>query len=151
MNITDQQYPRVEKYFPVQRGNVSVDNLQVINAILYVAENGCKWRELPKSYGNWHTIYTRMNRWSKNGVLRRILTALQAEGIIRINVDIINPDNHSVSLPPEEIGTLKEEGPRQSGHPPAGPPRQFVWLPLLTDRLSARPPRDEKDASSPKE
>ena len=40
-------------------------NLQVFNAILYVAEHGCKWRGLPKRFGNWHTIYTRMNRWSK--------------------------------------------------------------------------------------
>ncbi|MBQ3862152.1 MAG: transposase, partial [Clostridia bacterium] len=51
MEITLQQYQRIEKYFPIQRGNVSVTNLQVINAILYVAENGCKWRALPKSYG----------------------------------------------------------------------------------------------------
>lgn len=53
--------------FPVQRGNVSLTNLQVVNAILYVAEKGCKWRALPKRFGNWHTIYTRMNRWAKAG------------------------------------------------------------------------------------
>ena len=56
---------------PVQRGNVSLSNLQVLNAILYVAEHGCKWRGLPTRVGNWHTIYTRMNRWSRNGVLDR--------------------------------------------------------------------------------
>ena len=89
MEITLQQYQRIEKYFPIQRGNVSVTNLQVINAILYVAENGHKWRALPKSYGNWHTIYMRMNRWSKNGVLARIFTALQTEGIIQINVETV--------------------------------------------------------------
>ena len=27
-----------------------------------VAEHGCKWRGLPPRFGNWHTIYTRMNR-----------------------------------------------------------------------------------------
>lgn len=53
----------------MQRGNVSIPNLQVLNAILYVAEHGCKWRGLPKRFGNWHTIYTRMNRWAKAGVL----------------------------------------------------------------------------------
>ena len=50
-----------------QRGNVKLNNLQLLNALLYVAEHGCKWRGLPKRFGNWHTIYTRMNRWSKNG------------------------------------------------------------------------------------
>jgi len=38
------------------------------HAILYVAEHGCKWRGLPEHFGNGHTVYTRMNRWSKNGV-----------------------------------------------------------------------------------
>ena len=37
-----------------------------------MAEHGCKWRGLPKRFGNWHTIYTRMNRWSKSGALDRI-------------------------------------------------------------------------------
>ncbi len=46
----------------MQRGNVSLSNLQFLNAVLYVAEHGCKWRGLPKRFGNWHTIYTRMNR-----------------------------------------------------------------------------------------
>jgi len=36
---------------------------------------GCKWRGLPKRFGKWHTIYTRMNRWSKNGVLDLIFEA----------------------------------------------------------------------------
>ena len=30
----------------------------------------------------WHTIYVRMNRWSKNGVLDRVFTALQKEGVM---------------------------------------------------------------------
>lgn len=65
MEITKEQYEKIEKYLPIQRGNVRINNLQLINAILYVAENGCKWRALPKSYGNWHTIYVRMNRGVK--------------------------------------------------------------------------------------
>jgi len=48
-------------HLPAQRGNVSLTNLQVLNAILYVAEQGCKWRGLPKRFGRWHTIYMRMN------------------------------------------------------------------------------------------
>ena len=56
MEITEDQYARIAPYLPVQRGNVSLSNLQVLNAILYVAEHGCKWRGLPIRYGNWHTI-----------------------------------------------------------------------------------------------
>jgi transposase len=48
----------------------------VLNALLYVAEHGCKCRGLPKRFGRWHTIYTRMNRWSKNG-FRRIFSRFE--------------------------------------------------------------------------
>jgi transposase len=71
MQLTVQQFEQIAGLLPRQRGNVRLNNLQVLNAILYVAENGCKWRALPRHYGNWHTIYTRMMRWSNNGVLDR--------------------------------------------------------------------------------
>ncbi|WP_323644844.1 transposase, partial [Escherichia coli] len=57
MEITPEQFSRIEHCLPTQRGNVSMTNLQVVNAMLYVAEHGCKWRGLPKRFGNWHTIY----------------------------------------------------------------------------------------------
>ena len=44
MQITQEQYEKIAKYLPRQRGNVSMSNLQLLNAILYVTENGCKWR-----------------------------------------------------------------------------------------------------------
>ena len=89
MQITQEQYEKIAKHLPRQHGNVSMSNLQLINAILYVTENGCKWRALPEAYGNWHTIYVRMNRWSKNGVLSRVFAALQTEGIVQINVEVL--------------------------------------------------------------
>ena len=82
MEITEAQYQLIAPILPVQRGNVSLPNLQVLNAILYVAEQGCKWRGLPPRFGNWHTVYMRMNRWSKNGVLDRVFEYLQREQIV---------------------------------------------------------------------
>ena len=40
MKITQEQYAKAEKYLPKQRGNVRINNLQFLNAILYVAEKG---------------------------------------------------------------------------------------------------------------
>src|ERR1051326_9224760 len=77
MEISEAQFKRIEHCLPTQRGNVSLTNLQVLNAILYVAEHGCKWRGLPKRFGNWHTIYTRMKRWSKSGVMDRVFERLR--------------------------------------------------------------------------
>ncbi len=41
MEITEAQFARVEEILPRQRGNVSMTNLTVLNAILYAAEQGC--------------------------------------------------------------------------------------------------------------
>ena len=108
MEITEAQYERIKSALPVQRGNVSLSNLQVLNAVLYVAEQGCKWRGLPKRFGRWHTIYTRMNRWSKNGVLDRVFEKLQIEQIVRIKLEAVSLDSTSVKVHPDGTGALKK-------------------------------------------
>ena len=90
MEITPEQFATIEHCLPRQRGNVSLSNLQVVNAILYVAEHGCKWRGLPKRFGNWHTIYTRMNRWTKAGVLDRMFEELQRAQVVRIRIEAVS-------------------------------------------------------------
>ena len=79
MKLTEHQYQRIADCLPRQRGNVSMTNLQLLNALLYVLEHGCKWRGLlPEQLGNWHTTATRaMNRWSKAGVLDRVFARLR--------------------------------------------------------------------------
>ena len=128
MELTQEQYAKVEKYLPKQRGNVKINNLQFLNAILYVAENGCKWRALPKEYGKWHTIYMRLNRWSKNGVLNRIFAVLQAEGIININVDVICLDSTTLKVHPDACGTLKKAENKQSAGREADLLRKSIHL-----------------------
>ena len=90
MELTEAQYDRIKDVLPVQRGNVRIDNLQVLNAVLYVAEQNCGWRGLPRRFGRWHTVYTRINRWSKNGVLNRVFQRLHAEQIIPIQMEATN-------------------------------------------------------------
>lgn len=56
IQLTQDQYKLIAHYFPKARGTLRYSNLEVLNAILYIAENGTKWRRLPSHYGNWHTI-----------------------------------------------------------------------------------------------
>ena len=111
MEITAEQFERVKDSLPVQRGNVSLTNLKILNAILHVAEHGCKWRGLPARFGNWHTIYTRMNRWSKNGVLDRVFEKLQQEQIVRIKIEAFCLDSTSIKVHPDGAGALKKKRP----------------------------------------
>ena len=82
--------------------------MQVLNAILYVAEHGCKWRGLPKEFDNWHSIYARANRWAKNGVLDRVFVALQENNAICLELDHVSLDSTIVRVHPDGIGALKK-------------------------------------------
>ena len=134
MEITEAQYLRIEPSLPRQRGNVSLSNRQVLNALLYVAEQGRKWRGLPKRFGNWHTIYTRMNRWSKNGVLDRVFEQLQREQIVRIQIEAVQLDSTTVKVHPDGMGALKKTAPRPSENPAADGLPRFIWLPRMLER-----------------
>ena len=131
MEITEEQYLRIKDSLPVQRGNVGLSNLQFLNAVLYVAEHGCKWRGLPKRFGNWHTIYTRMNRWSKSGVMDRVFEKLQLEQIVRIRIEAFSLDSTSVKVHPDGTGALKKTDLSPSANLVEDGPPRFIWLPRM--------------------
>src|ERR1700740_563603 len=134
MEITEEQYVRIKDSMPVQRGNVSRSNLQFLNALLYVAEHGCKWRGLPKRLGNWHTIDTRMNRWSKSGALERVFEMLQLEQIVRIRIEALCQDATSVNVQTDGNGALKNTDHRPSASRAADGPPRSIWLPRMLER-----------------
>jgi transposase len=135
VEITEAQFQRIESELPRQRGNVRVSNLQFLNALLYVAEQGCKWRGLPRRFGPWHTIYTRMYRWSKNGVLDRVFERLQKEQIVRIKIEAVKMDSTIVKVHPDGTGALKKTDLKPSENRAADGPPRFIWLPRMRERL----------------
>ena len=143
MELTHSQYERIAPHLPVQRGNVGISNRQVLNAILYVAEHGCKWRGLPARFGNWHTIYTRMNRWSKNGVLDQVFEYLQREQIVRIKLEAVSMDSTIVKVHPDGTGALKKTAGNPSAAPEGDGQPRFIWLPRMLEPPS--PSRSRQD------
>ena len=131
MEISELHYQKIAHCLPVQRGNVSLSNLDVLNAILYVAEHGCKWRGLPPHFGNWHTVYTRMIRWARSGVLDRVFTALQEQQIIQIKIESVSLDSTIIKVHPDGTGALKKTAPNPSANPGAAGPPKFIWLPRV--------------------
>jgi transposase len=135
MEITAEQFEKIKSVLPVQRGNVNLPNLQFLNAVLYVAEHGCKWRGLPSRFGNWHSIYTRMNRWAKSGVLDRVFEKLQTEQIVRIKIEAFSLDSTSIKVHPDGTGALKKTDHRPLENPAADGTPRFIWLPRMLERL----------------
>ena len=115
MEIKAEQFEKMKHILPAQRGNVTVENITFINALLYICENGCKWRRLPKEYGNWHVIYKRFNRWVKAGIINRLFQELHVQGIAEPDALIRLLDSMTVPVHPDACGAFKKTESRQSG------------------------------------
>jgi transposase len=131
MELTEAHLKLIRDSLPVERGNVSMEVLNFLNAVLYVMENGCKWRRLPERFGNWHTIYTRMNRWSKNGVWDRLFVRLQQAGVLTIELRVVSLDSTSVKVHPDGTGAEKKTARRPSANLAAAGTPRFIWLPRM--------------------
>jgi transposase len=100
---------------------------------LYAVENGRKWRAPPSDFGNWRIVYTRFNRWSKNGTLELVFEGLQRENVIEIKTNIRFLDGMSVCVHPNGAGALKSGGKQSIGRSKGGSRQKFIWF--------ARPPK----------
>ena len=63
-----------------------ISNYQVFCASLYVLRTGNSWRDLPKVYGYWHSLYLRFKKGSDRGLWWKTLQELQRLKVVTINV-----------------------------------------------------------------
>jgi putative transposase len=45
---------------------------ELLNAIFYLVKTGCQWRNLPKDFAPWPTVYHYFRLWKRNGLWNRI-------------------------------------------------------------------------------
>ena len=74
----------------------SIDNQHVFSAILYLLRTGVSWRDLPRDFGNWHSIYLRFQKWSERHVVWKILLELQKYQLIKLDVVMIDSTTFKV-------------------------------------------------------
>lgn len=53
-----------------------VELREVVNALMYVADNGIKWRAMPHDFPAWETVYGYFRRWTHSGVREAVNQAL---------------------------------------------------------------------------
>lgn len=69
-NLTQDQFELIEPLIPLAKPGGrprEVDMWAVMNAILYVVVQGCKWRDIPGDLPPWSTAYTYFRNWRKDG------------------------------------------------------------------------------------
>src|SRR2546430_13876177 len=57
------------------------DNRRFLNALLWMARSGSRWRDLPARLGDYHTVKRRYYRWIAMGVLEVMFEALAGKPI----------------------------------------------------------------------
>ena len=63
-----------------------INNYQIFCAMLYVLRTGIPWRDLPKNYGYWHTVYLRFKKGSDRGAWWHVLISLQQNKKLQLNI-----------------------------------------------------------------
>jgi transposase len=78
--LTDVQWALVVPLLPAAKkmGRPRADDRQTLEAILFVLQSGCRWRDLPGELGSPTTAWRRLREWEGAGVWERIWRALLA-------------------------------------------------------------------------
>ena len=74
-DLTDSQWAIIEPLFVGMR-EYKYSKRELLNAVLYVVDNGCKWRALPHEFPAWQTVYSFFRRAKENGLWDKILRHL---------------------------------------------------------------------------
>ena len=78
--ITDADWERIKDHLPGQpgqHGKAAKNNRLFIDAVLWIAKTGAPWRDLPEYFGNWNSVWRRLDRWANKGVWQRVFAILQ--------------------------------------------------------------------------
>ena len=82
-DLTDAQWERIQPAIPPAPAGGrprSTEVREVMNAILYLLDNGCKWRALPPDFPKWQVVYAYFRRWQAAGVWQRLNDELRGAG-----------------------------------------------------------------------
>ena len=115
--LRDDQWERLKGFVPGgtkgKRGP-RTNNRRFLDALLWMARSGSRWRDLPERFGNYHSV--NYYRWIEMGVLDAVLAALAREADLEwlmIDSTIVRAHQHAA-------GARKAKGGRM--------PRAWVGL-----------------------
>jgi putative transposase len=66
--LTDSQWEVMAEFLPVQRKR-KIELRSVVDAIRWLNETGCQWRNLPETYPAWTAVYYYFYVWKHDGTL----------------------------------------------------------------------------------
>ena len=109
--LRDDQWERLKEFVPGGRKGKRgprTDNRRFLNALLWMARSGGRWRDLPERLGDYETVKRRYYRWIEMGVLDAILAALSREAAL----EWLMIDSTIVRAHQQAAGACRQKGGR---------------------------------------
>jgi transposase len=100
-SLRDDQWERLKEFVPGGRKGKRgprTNNRLFLDALLWMARSGGRWRDLPERFGDHQSVKRRYYRWIEMGVLDRILAALAREADLEwlmIDTTIVRAHQHA--------------------------------------------------------
>jgi putative transposase len=92
-DLTDSQWEQIAEYFP-QGPNSEHHKRSLVDAVLYLVNNGTKWRDLPHDYPHWSTVHSFYFRARKSGLWERVQQAIVEKS--RVNAGRNSSPSYSI-------------------------------------------------------
>jgi transposase len=74
--ITEYAWDKIMTFLRSVKGIYIVSPRKIkrfIKAVLWIMRTGAQWRELPREYGKWNTVFTRFNEWARKNIWDQLL------------------------------------------------------------------------------
>ena len=75
-NLTDEQWKRIEPLMWKSGNKSKWEKRELINAVLYLVDSGCKWRQLPHDFPPYTTVFNFYRKAVREGLWDKILKML---------------------------------------------------------------------------
>ena len=81
--MSNKQWQIIKPLLPLEHGGsgrpIELDMRQVVNAIFYVVRTGCQWKNLPRDYPNYNSVYYHHRKWCRDGTWQAVNEALRQQ------------------------------------------------------------------------
>jgi len=113
-DLTNSQWKLVRPVLPAAKARGrprKYDLREVVNGILYVNSEGCRWRALPHDLPHWRTCYNFFRAFEADGTWAKLVTALRVEVRTKLGKDptpsgaCVDSQSAKTASGGEEVGT----------------------------------------------
>jgi len=106
--ITDPMWSKLLPLLPAEKGRnarPSKPNRPMLEGMIWKLRTGCPWRDLPKEFGPWESVYSRFSRWSERGIFQQVFEEIKDH----LSCDDVSLDSTTVRAHQHAHGAAKKK------------------------------------------